>query len=152
MSSALSEMILIGAVLFNAILAIINGHVFALARPHVVLAELAIYAAAISLLFFNADRKMMPWFLLAFFVILLGLLLALGNGAFNAKYTRDVLVIPVFVMLGMTYDRTSLVRPLLILQTIVFLVAILEAVRPDAYAELFRILQYYINTRDFSQN
>jgi putative polymerase len=152
MSSVLSEMVLIGAVLFNAILAIVNGHVLTLARTHVVLAELFIYAAALSLIFFNADRRMLPWFLLAWFIILIGLLLALGNGTFNAKYTRDVLVIPVFVMLGMIYDRANLVRPLLILQTIVFLVAVLEAVVPDAYSGLFRILQYYVNTRDFSQN
>jgi putative polymerase len=152
MSSILSELVLIGAVSFNAVLAIINGHIVALQRVHVVVAEIAIYAAALSLIIFNADRKMMPWALLTLFIILSGLLLALGNGDFNAKYLRDVLVIPVFVMLGMTYHRATLARPLLILQTIVFLVGILEAVRPDAYAELFRVLQYYVNTRDFSES
>jgi putative polymerase len=152
MSSVLSELVLIGAVCFNAILAIINGHVFALQRVHVVLAEIVIYATALSLIGFNADRRMMPWFLLALFIILFGLLLALGNGAFNAKYLRDVLVIPIFVMLGMTYHRATLLRPLLILQTIVFLVAVLEAVLPGAYAEVFRILEYYVNTRDFSES
>jgi putative polymerase len=30
------------------------------------------------------------------------------------------------------------------------MVGILEAVRPDAYAELFRVLDYYVHTRDFS--
>jgi len=152
MSSVLSELVLIGAVSFNAILAIVNGHLFGLQRVHVVLAEVVIYAAALSLIGFKADRKMMPWFLLSLFIILSGLLLALGNGAFNAKYLRDVLVIPVFVMLGMTFHRATLIRPLLILQTIVFLVAVVEAVLPGAYADVFRILEYYVNTRDFSES
>jgi putative polymerase len=152
MTSILPELIVIWAVSFNAILAVVNGHAFALERTHVVLAEVATYGAATTLIFFNADRRMMPWLLLALAIIALALLLGLGNGNFNAKYPRDVLVIPVFVMLGMTCHRGSLVRLLIVVQTVVFLVAILEAASPALYSELFRVLDYYINTRDFSQN
>jgi putative polymerase len=150
MLGALSETVLIGAVCFNAILAIINGHIVGLTRSHVVFAEMAIYAGAFTIVLLRADRRMMPWFLLALFIVLLGLLLSLGNGSFNAKYLRDVLVIPTFIMLGMTYERESLVKPVLLLQTVIFLVAGLEAVRTETYADLFRILDYYVNTRDFA--
>jgi putative polymerase len=152
MLGALSETVLIGAVCFNAILAIINGHIVGLTRSHVVFAEMAIYAGAFTIVLLRADRRMMPWFLLALFMVLLALLLSLGNGSFNAKYLRDVLVIPTFIMLGMTYERESLVKPVLLLQTVIFLVAGLEAVRTETYADLFRILDYYINTRDFAKN
>lgn len=146
------ELILFGAVSFNAILAVINGHVFALQRIHVVLTEVAIYGLAVVVIAFNADRRMRPWLLLSLFIIAFGFLLALANGAFSPKYLRDVLVIPVFVMLGMTCRRATLVKPILAVQTVVCLVAILEVVRPDLYAELFRVLEYYVNTRDFSEN
>ena len=76
--------------------------------------------------------------------------LCLGNGAFNPKYMRDVLVIPIFIMLGMTYRFGSLTRPVVIIQTVTFAVAILEAVSPEAYSEIFQVLKYYVNTRDFS--
>jgi putative polymerase len=151
MSPAITECVLILAVSFNAFLAILNGHGLTLNRGSVVVAEMAIYAATIAILMFNADRRMLPWFLLAVFIVVNGLLLSLGNGAFNPKYMRDVLVIPVFIMLGMTYSG-SLARPVIILQTIVFGVAVLEAVSPGAYAEIFQILKYYVNTRDFNQN
>jgi len=128
------------AVFFNAVLAVINGHVASLERGHIVVAEMAIYAAALLTVILNADRKMLPWFLLAFFIVLNGFLLALGNGAFNPKFMRDVLVIPIFVMLGMTYRGGSLTRPIVIVQTVTFVVAILEALRPEAYSEIFQIL------------
>src|ERR1700679_1542379 len=104
MSPAITECVLILAVSFNAFLAILNGHGLTLNRGSVVVAEMAIYAATIAILMFNADRRMLPWFLLAVFIVVNGLLLSLGNGAFNPKYMRDVLVIPVFIMLGMTYS------------------------------------------------
>jgi len=150
MGPAFTEFVLICAVSFNAVLSIANGHGVTLQRGHVVFAEIAIYAAALTIIIFNADRRMFPWFLLMLFIVLNGLLLCLGNGAFNPKYMRDVLAIPTFIMLGMSYKSASLTRAILILQTIVFAVAILEAVRPEAYSEIFQVLKYYVNTRDFA--
>src|SRR6202795_2775409 len=115
MKLAVTECVLVWAVCFNAILSIINGHVLALERSHVILSDIAVYAAAFMIMVFNADRKMSPWFLLAYFIILNGLVLSLGNGAFNAKYMRDVLEIPTFIMLGMTYNSKSMTRPVVIL-------------------------------------
>lgn len=151
-SSTVPPLVLICAVCFNAFLAIVNGHVVALARVHVVLAEISIYAAAIAIILTHADRKMLPWFLLTLFIVTLGLVIALGNGEFNPKYIRDVLVIPVFIMLGMTYHAHRFTTPFLILHGIIFVVAVLELTNPDAYSEIFRILDYYVNTRDFSAN
>jgi putative polymerase len=151
MNPAVTECVLILAVCFNAILAVLNGHGLTLQREHVVFAEIAVYVTALAILVFNADRRMLPWFLLALFIVLNGLLLSLGNGAFNPKYMRDVFVIPIFIMLGMTYSSRSLTKPILILQTIVFGVAVLEALSPEAYSEIFQILKYYVNTRDFSE-
>lgn len=152
MSAALPELILIAAICFNAVLSVINGHVVALARVHVVIAEILVYAGALAVIVFRADRRMWPWFMLTLFIISMGLLVSLGSGGFNAKYIRDVLVIPVFIMLGMTYQRATFVRPLTIIQTVVFLVAVLEVASPDTFAELFKILDYYVNTRDFAAN
>jgi putative polymerase len=148
MSPAIPQFVLIFAVSFNALLAIANGHGVTLQRGHVVVAEMAVYAAAFGTIFLNADRKMLPWFLLTVFIVLNGLVLGLGNGAFNPKYVRDVLAIPTFIMLGMTYRSQSLTRPIVILQTVVFAVAILEAVSPQAYSAIFQVLKYYVNTRD----
>jgi putative polymerase len=152
MNSALPGFVLIAAVCFNAILAIINGHFVTLARAHVIFAEIAVYAGALAMIVSRADRRMWPWFLLTVFIILMGLFVSVGSDELNAKYIRDVLVIPIFIMLGMTYRSNTFVRPFSILHTIILLVAIIEVVSPDTYAEIFRILDYYVNTRDFSEN
>src|SRR6266851_4189635 len=98
-NSATTDSILILAVCFNAVLSIINGHVMALERTHVIFTEIIVYAAAFTIVIVNADRKMMPWLLLTLFITLNGLLLSAGNRAFNPKNIRDVLVIPTFIML-----------------------------------------------------
>jgi putative polymerase len=144
--------VLVTAVCFNAILAILNGHFVALARAHVIFAEIAVYAGALAMIVSRADRRMWPWFLLTIFIILMGLFVSAGSGELNAKYIRDVLVIPIFIMLGMTYQSNTFVKPFSILHTIILLVAIIEVASPDTYAEVFKILDYYVNTRDFSAN
>lgn len=151
-SSDLSAIVLISAVCFNAFLAIANGHGITLSRGSVIVAEMAIYAAAIVIIFMHADRRMMPWFLLTVFIILIGLLIGLESAQFNPKYVRDVLVIPVFIMLGMTYSARRFTTPFLFLHSVVFLVGVIEIASPNAYAEIFKVLQYYVNTRDFSAN
>ena len=152
MNSALPEFVLITAVCFNAILSIVSGHFVTLARTQVILAEVAVYAGALAIIVSRADRRMLPWFLLTLFIILMGLLVSAGSGELNAKYIRDVLVIPIFIMLGMTYRSNTFVKPFSILHTIIFLVAVLEAASPDTYAEVFKVLDYYVNTRDFAAN
>jgi putative polymerase len=150
MNPAVPETIVIFAVCFNALLSIVNGHVVQLNRNVIVLTEIAIYGAAIAVIVFNADRKMQPWFLLAFFIVMLGMLLAFGNGNFNAKFPRDVLVIPVFIMMGMTWQPRDMARPIVVLQSIVVGVAFVEAFLPQIYADTMQILTYYVNTRDFA--
>jgi putative polymerase len=152
MNSALPEFILITAVCFNAILSIVSGHFVTLARTQVILAEVAVYAGALAIIVSRADRRMLPWFLLTLFIVLMGLLVSAGSGELNAKYIRDVLVIPIFIMLGMTYRSNTFVRPFIILHTIIFLVGVLEVFSPDTYGEIFKILDYYVNTRDFAAN
>jgi putative polymerase len=152
LTSVLPPTILIGAVCFNAALAIINGHVVGLTRTSVMLSEVVIYATALGVILTHADRRMLPWFLLAVFIIVNGLFIALGNGEFNPKYIRDVLVIPVFILLGMTYPGHRFTTPFLILHSIVFTVGVIEIASPGIYAEIFRVLDYYVNTRDFSAN
>src|SRR5260370_3087605 len=85
MSSALPAFILICAVSFNAILSVINGHVITLARGHVVLAEVAVYAGALAIIVFRADREMLPCLLLILFIVLTGLFSSIRNGEFNPR-------------------------------------------------------------------
>jgi putative polymerase len=63
------------------------------------------------------------------------------------KFFRDVLIMPLFMMLGLAFAGGSLTRLVLTAHVAVFAVFVLEMAAPDLYSEIFRIQDYYIGTR-----
>ena len=151
LSGSLAATLLITAVFFNAVLSAINAHVIQIDRTEVVFAEVVISAAVAVLVTVNWARDMRPWLVLSLFVVSMGVVLALGNDAFTPKYIRDVLEIPLFIMLGMVYRDRNLLKLLCFIQTVVFTATLIEALTPNLYAWIFDIAKYYVNTRDFAQ-
>lgn len=139
------------AVLFNPVLAIVNGHLVSLTPAMVIACEVVIVGAAhlIALLYFRA--RMAPWYLLIGLLCAFAIFRAVATGGMEVKFLRDVLLIPTFIILGMTFPRRSLTWVLVTLQLIVLAVVVLEAVSQPTYASLFDVKSYYINTRGFSE-
>jgi putative polymerase len=140
---------LVAAVTFNAVLALINAHVFALSRNHVMLAEAIIICVIVAMIAFRATRPMLRWISLLLIVVGLGIVLGLLNGSIDPKYIRDVVLIPVFILFGMLYARHDILKPVAFLQAIVFVILMFEGLSPQLYGTTFNIIAYYINTRDF---
>jgi putative polymerase len=92
---------------------------------------------------------MMRWYMLLLLLVWLAVFRSLALQQFEAKYLRDVLLIPTFIVLGMTFDERHLTRTIVVIHAIVLVVLVFEAVDTSAYSELFRIQDYYINTRDY---
>lgn len=145
-----SASILILAIFFNAVLAIVNGHVVTLSQLHVSLIEAAISGLAIAVIALNLRASMLPWAILLGLSLLLHLALAVANQAFNPKFIRDAIEIPVFIALGMVYARGNIVRLFFYIQCVVLVVLTVELLFSDAYSRIFDILSYYVNTRNFS--
>src|SRR4051812_30185277 len=68
-AETMAAVILVAAVLFNPALAIINGHLMALAPAHVALGQAAITGAAFAVIAFHAKRAMTPWLLLSLIIL-----------------------------------------------------------------------------------
>ena len=140
-------LVLIGSVGFNSGLAFVNGHIMAVPTALVILAEAAFVSAAMGLALLAWKPQMAPSLALiaalALFSIFRGLLMTQPD----PKLLRDVVLIPTFLMLGMSFDNRGLARAVLMLHTIVFAVFLLEALAPQAYSDLLHIQDYYINTR-----
>lgn len=143
----LPALVLIGAVAFNAVLAIVNAQVTALTPASAVLAEVALVGAAHALALANYRREMTPWYLLIAFLTIIALLRCLIMGELDVKYLRDLLIIPTFIVLGMTFDPRRLTGVVVGLHALVLAVLLLEALATDAYTALFKVQDYYINTR-----
>lgn len=143
----LAASILLGAMSFNAVLAIVNAHVAPLTSAHVMLIEGLLAAAAVIIALRSWHESMMPAIALISGLLLFALLRGVATGEMEPKFFRDVLIIPLFLMLGLAFAGGPIVRVVLIAHAAVFAVFALEIAAPDLYSEIFRIQDYYISTR-----
>lgn len=146
----LPGLIVVGAVCFNAGLAFVNGNVTGLTQAPVVMAEVTFVALAHAMALANYRREMAPWYGLLGLFIAFAVIRSLSSQNLDVKYLRDVMIIPTFVVLGMTFDARRLGRIVVAIQVIMLVFLVLEAVNVDAYSSLFKIQDYYINTRGYT--
>ena len=142
-------LLVIGAMTFNAILAAINGNVRPLTSFHVIAAEILLVSAAMCIILSRHRPEMTRWYVLIGIFCFFAILRSFATYEFEFKFLRDILIVPVFILLGMTFDVRRLDRIVLIVTTIVLVAFIFEVISTSAYADFFKIQTYYINTRGF---
>ena len=147
--SRLAPFIAAGALFFNALLAAVNANVMALGSSHVMLAEIALAGTALTLALRSWRPHMFPWFALIYFLAVLFFVGIVINQDINLKYLRDAIIFPIYVLLGMVWAGQRFVPVLVGIQVVVFVVFVVEALSPAAYAQIFNVTEYYINTRGF---
>ena len=147
--ATLSVATVVVATIFNAILAAINAHVAGLNSGVVIGSEVLITGLAVVLGLHGRLAVKQIWIGFAGLLILLGFGTGLASGHIDPKFMRDVLLIPVFVLLGLACSRRDVIRTVMILQTVVFAVLLLEGISPTTYSSLLNVMGYYINTRGF---
>ena len=142
-------LVVVAAVVFNAALAAINAHVTPLSQASVIGVEVALVLAAHIVATANYRPQMLTWYALIILLLLFAIWRSLALEQIEARYLRDVLLIPTFIVLGMTFDRRYLVRTVVVVHAIVLVVLVVEAVDSSVYSELFRVQDYYISTRGY---
>ena len=146
-SGLLPMVIVLSAVLFNAVLAIVNGHIMSLTSSAVIGAEVSIILAAHAVVAMNYQPQMLPWYGVITIIVLFGVERAAVVGNFDPKFVRDVLLIPTFVLLGMTTPKSRLMTLVLVLHGIVVAGVLYEAFFTQSYSSLFDVRDYYLATR-----
>jgi putative polymerase len=139
------------SVLFNAMLAVVNAHFVPLNMSIVAGTEFLIVLAAQVTAFQNYRAQMLPWYGMMTFIVAFAILRGSYLGHFEPKYIRDVMLIPTFVLLGMTVPFHRVKTGVTILHAIVVAGVLFEALFTSAYAGLFDVRQYYIATRAFEE-
>ncbi len=140
-------LILIASVTFNAGLAIVNANVLPLSSSIVMLVEGLLTCAALAVAIVRWRPGMAPMIAVMALVFLFGVVRTIATGEPQPKYIRDVMIIPVFLLLGMASSEKHLARTVLVLHTIVLIVLAIESLMPGLHSKLFNIQDYYINTR-----
>ncbi len=143
----IAGLLLLFAVGYNFLLAIVNAQLFAIGPSAAYAAELVAYAGCFLLGVGTLDRNGMALVLAGIGgLVLLNLARTLVLWEVDLKFLRDALVPFAFLMLGTAY-RGSLPRLLLWLALVVVLVAAFEMAFPTLYGDLVDPRSYFINTR-----
>src|SRR6476620_12513162 len=95
-------MLVLFAVLFTAGPAIISAHVTPISANAVIGMEVSIIVTAHAIIVWHYRPQMLPWYGMILVIVLFSLERSLVIGQLNPKFMRDVLLIPTFVLLGMT--------------------------------------------------
>ena len=137
------------AVTFNFLLAAFNINVMYLTRGDVILAEVLIVALSLGVCIRSGHRLLIQWTIVAWLLAIIFITLSIFRGAIEAKYFRDILTVPLFIALGITYARGNIIKLFAVLQTVILTVMVFEGAFPVLFGEVVNPLSYYINTRDF---
>jgi putative polymerase len=140
------------SVIFNALLALVNGHVTRVGIGQVALAQAAIVAIAILVIVAARPAQMARWLIYGWAVLLLFIFLMLVRGAVEPKVAGDMLVVPAFAALGLCVPRPLLFRTMLWLQGLLVLFALYELFWPESFASLFHVKDYYVESRGFKES
>lgn len=147
----LAGLIVIAATLFNAGLAVVNGFT-PLGGSVVVGFEVLLVALAHTVALANYRPMMAPWYGLIAILCFIAILRGIFVESFDPKLLRDALLIPTFIILGMTFEPRYLVRIVVFLVCVDAFFMLMEAISQNTYADLFKIQSFYINTRGFSED
>ena len=146
----LPGLIVFGAVSFNAVLAFVNGNVTGLTPAPVIAAEILFVVSAHAVALKNYKPQMANWYGLLGLFVVFAVVRCIADQTFDVKYLRDVMIIPTFVVLGMTFDPRRLVRVVVAVQILMLVFLLIEAIDTQLYSDIFKIMDYYINTRGYS--
>jgi putative polymerase len=143
----LPAFLVIAALGFNAVLAVVNAHMTGLTSGSVIAGEVLIVAGAQFVALSRYQKEMNAWYVLAGFLVLIALLRSVATEAVEPKLLRDVLLIPTFIVLGMAFDVRRLNQLVLAIHVIVLAFLLLETANSAFYSDLFKIQSYYVQTR-----
>ena len=143
------SIIVVLAVLYNAILAFVNINITPMAVQHVAITEIFIVLLATGYLLLNLKfiPNLLPHLIFLFITMSLSAVVMLANNEIFIKIIRDMYLIVLFVLLGTLMDRRSIITVFKILTVITLCVILIEVFKSDLYIALFHPASYYENTR-----
>lgn len=146
-------MLLALAISYNAFLAIINAHVFHLNSASVMLTELVVLILA-GLLIVTSSQKIprVTWHIVfAYTIVVLSLWGAMFNYSLYLKGIRDMLLMPIFFILGSYVEEEDLKKTVRWVTLVVMVIMIVEGWFTHIYVSVFEPAKYFAQTRGIEE-
>lgn len=135
------------AIYFNILLAFLNAKGFGIDRADVIICEVLIVGMALVVCLLAANRLMIPWFGAIWLMMALFIGLVIIRHSVDPKFLRDVILIPVFIMLGLAYSKGNIIKLFCALQATILAFMLLEGIFPQTFSDIFAPWDYYLRTR-----
>ncbi len=143
-----ATLLVLMCVLYNPILAIVNGNFFVISRTTVVAAEILLLCSLFVIIvqqgFRRSDRY--PLIILGVYV-LSSLTSTMLNGFFFVDAIRNIMIVSLLTMIGVRLGRHSFHKIFMIVALCVAAFLLIEIIAIEKYAKLFQPALYYANTR-----
>jgi len=148
--NVLVECVLLLAIGYNFLLAVVNAKVFTVRPAMTYAVEFVLYGACFVLGVWSLDRRRAALVVggLAF-IVLLALLRFFLVWQFDPKFLRDALIPFAFLVLGCAY-RGSVPKLFVRMTLVIALVAAFELAMPVTYGDVVNPKSYFVNARGFS--
>ncbi|CTP83697.1 polysaccharide biosynthesis protein GumE [Xanthomonas translucens pv. phlei] len=146
----LIELVLLFAIGYNFLLAVVNAKVFRVSPAMTYVVEVAIYGACFLIGLWSLDRKRTAMVFTGIGLLAVLMLVRLFLvWSIDPKFFRDALIPFAFLVLGAAYTG-SLPRLFLRMALVVSLVAAFELVLPKVYGDVVNPKSYFVNARGAS--
>lgn len=142
----------LAAVLFNAVLAFVNGNVMPVSPAMVIASEGCILIAATLFAISHYRPSMTLWYVLILSLGVFAVYRMMTTTVYDIKYFRDVFVVATFVVLGMATTERRMIQMAVILQAIICGGVLWEALSVQSFGDALQIKRYYIDTRGFYES
>ena len=144
-----SCLLVLAAISYNAILSVINAHVFSISTSYVMVAEILIVGIAFAYVGINFKRYesiRLPTAYL-FLSVFIFLFVSIAQEQIYLKSIRDVLIIVAFFMIGALTSEKNMMRMVIVASALVLSFIIVDAFFTPLYVSLFEPSLYFVNTR-----
>lgn len=144
--------ILVLTVCFNALLGIVNGHIFTINSNLVAAVQGALVVSAFAIALLAWPDGIIRCLGLTLAWLLLVSVLMLFREGIDPKIIGDALLLPAFVALGLVIRRSTLIDTIRWLQVALIIFVLWELFAPGSFGEVFKVRDYYVATRGFSES
>lgn len=144
---AIGTVVVLG-VTFNALLAVLNVHVFSVTTVHVMLAEALILGGCLAAILVSGLRDGdLPPILLAGAFLIISIFVTMINQSIYLDSLRNIMIIALFAMLGQRLTFATLKRVVMIVVGVVTTFLALEAFALQTFVAVFEPAKYFEDTR-----
>lgn len=137
--------ILPACVVFNFFLCLLNTVAFNISIPMIIACEVVLVGLSVAYGFFTITRAKLYWLAIMGIQLALMLLLSVARDEFLMKPIRDLIIMPVFMVLGLSAARIKIAPMLIWLSLVIAVIAMWEGFALEQFTSYFNIRQYYVD-------